>query len=205
MSTEEKKHWIKNKILRRTLKTLGVLLLLLILLPFTLYIPWVQNVVKDYACEYASKKTGLDISIDRILIKFPLDLSVDGVLILDQNKDTMLRAENLTAGNKLVNCFQISNELFHIVRDITNIEGLGWQLRGNIAALNFELYDERDQVIAVISQKFLSLHDKYCVDIYQPEHEQAVVAILVTLQHMIKDREARSSFSSSSSSSSGSN
>ena len=101
--------------------------------------------------------------------------------------------------------FQISNELFHIVRDITNIEGLGWQLRGNIAALNFELYDERDQVIAVISQKFLSLHDKYCVDIYQPEHEQAVVAILVTLQHMIKDREARSSFSSSSSSSAGSN
>ena len=102
--------------------------------------------------------------------------------------------------------FQISNELFHIVRDITNIEGLGWQLRGNIAALNFELYDERDQVIAVISQKFLSLHDKYCVDIYQPEHEQAVVAILVTLQHMIKDRQARSSsFSSSSSSSSGSN
>ena len=101
--------------------------------------------------------------------------------------------------------FQISNELFHIVRDITNIEGLGWQLRGNIAALNFELYDEREQVIAVISQKFLSLHDKYCLDIYQPEHEQAVVAILVTLQHMIKDREARSSFSSSSSSSSGSN
>ena len=95
--------------------------------------------------------------------------------------------------------FQISNELFHIVRDITNIEGLSWQLRGNIAALNFELYDEREQVIAVISQKFLSLHDKYCVDIYQPEHEQAVVAILVTLQHMIKDREARSSFSSSSS------
>ena len=101
--------------------------------------------------------------------------------------------------------FELSNELWHLVRDISNIEGLGWQLRGNIAALNFELYDEREQVIAVISQKFLSLHDKYCVDIYQPEHEQAVVAILVTLQHMIKDREARSSFSSSSSSSSGSN
>lgn len=102
--------------------------------------------------------------------------------------------------------FQISNELWHLVRDITNIEGLGWQLRGNIAALNFELYDEREQVIAVISQKFLSLHDKYCVDIYQPEHEQTVVAILVALQHMIKDREARSSsFSSSSSSSSGNN
>ena len=97
--------------------------------------------------------------------------------------------------------FELSNELFHLVRDITNIEGLGWQLQGNIAALNFELYDERGQIIAVICQKFMSLHDKYSVDIYQPEHEQAVIAILVTLQHMIKDRESRSAVSSSSSSS----
>lgn len=101
--------------------------------------------------------------------------------------------------------FELSNELFHLVRDITNIEGLGWQLQGNIAALNFELYDAQGQIIAVISQKFLSLHDKYCVDIYQPEHEQAVVAILVALQHMIRDREAQASSFSSSSSGSSSN
>ncbi|MBO4925536.1 MAG: LURP-one-related family protein [Clostridia bacterium] len=100
--------------------------------------------------------------------------------------------------------FELSTELFHLVKDITNIEGLGWQLRGNILALNFELYDANENVIAVIGQKWVSLHDKYCVDIYQPEHEQAVVAILVTLQHMIRDREAASSSSSSSFSSSGS-
>ena len=100
--------------------------------------------------------------------------------------------------------FQISNELFHLIKDITNIEGLGWQLRGNIIGLNFELYDESQQIIAVIGQKMFSIHDKYCIDIYQPEHEAATIAILVTLQHMIKDREARAS-SSSSSSSSGSN
>ncbi|MBR3333987.1 MAG: LURP-one-related family protein [Clostridia bacterium] len=92
--------------------------------------------------------------------------------------------------------FQLSNELWHIVRDISNIEGLGWVLRGNIAALNFQLWDDHDQIIAVISQKFLSLHDKYCVDIYQADKEKTVVAILVTLQHMIKDREASSSASS---------
>ena len=92
--------------------------------------------------------------------------------------------------------FQLSNELWHIIKDISNIEGLGWVLRGNIAALNFQLWDEHDQIIAVISQKFLSLHDKYCVDIYQADKEQTVVAILVTLQHMIKDREASASSSS---------
>jgi len=91
--------------------------------------------------------------------------------------------------------FQLSNELWHIIKDISNIEGLGWVLRGNIAALNFQLWDEHDQIIAVISQKIISLHDKYCVDIYQADKEKTVIAILVTLQHMIKDREAAASAS----------
>ncbi len=100
--------------------------------------------------------------------------------------------------------FQLSNELWHIVKDVSNIEGLGWVLRGNIIGLNFQLWDEQDNIIAVISQKFLSLHDKYCVDIYRPEAEKTVIAILVTLQHMMKDRESRSvsfNFSSGNSSS----
>ena len=93
--------------------------------------------------------------------------------------------------------FELSNELWHIVRDVTNIEGLGWQLQGNIVGLNFELYDADGNIIAVISQKMISLHDKYCVDIYQPEEEKTVVTILVTLQHMIRDRENSAAASSS--------
>lgn len=95
--------------------------------------------------------------------------------------------------------FELSTELLHLIKDVTNIVGLGWQLRGNIIGLNFELYDRDGSVIAVIGQKLFSIHDKYCVDIYQPEQEAVVVAILVTLQHMIRDREAASSSSSSSS------
>ncbi|WP_026524968.1 LURP-one-related/scramblase family protein [Butyrivibrio sp. MB2005] len=98
--------------------------------------------------------------------------------------------------------FEVSNELFHLIKDITNIEGLGWQLRGNILGLNFELYDQYGDIIAVIAQKMLSIHDKYCIDIYKPEYEKNVVAILITLQHMIKDRENAADSSSSSSSSS---
>ena len=96
--------------------------------------------------------------------------------------------------------FEISNELWHLVRDVTNIEGLGWQLQGNILGLNFELYDAQGKIIAVIGQKMFSIHDKYCIDIYQPEHEKVVIAILVTLQHMIADRAAASSGGSSGSS-----
>ncbi len=98
--------------------------------------------------------------------------------------------------------FELSNELFHLVKDITNIEGLGWQLHGNILGLNFELYDRNGEIIAVIAQKMFSLHDKYCIDLYKPEFEKTVVAVLITLQHMIADREAASSTSSAGSSAS---
>ncbi len=98
-------------------------------------------------------------------------------------------------------CFEMSNELFHIYKDITNIEELGWQLRGNIWSLNFELYDSTGEIVAVIGQKMLSLHDKYSIDIYRPEAEAVVIAILITLQHMIRERESNSAAGSSNSSS----
>ena len=89
--------------------------------------------------------------------------------------------------------FELSNEIFHIIKDITNIEGLGWQLRGNILGLNFELLDTDGSIIAVIGQKMLSIHDKYCIDIYKKEDEEIVIAILVALQHMNRDRSAAAS------------
>ena len=97
--------------------------------------------------------------------------------------------------------FEISTEFWHVVKDIINIEGLGWQMRGNIMGLNFQLYDSDESVIAVISQKMFSVHDKYCIDIYRPEYEPTVVTILITLQHIMQDRAASSAVSSSSSSS----
>jgi uncharacterized protein YxjI len=93
--------------------------------------------------------------------------------------------------------FQFSNELFHLIKDVTNIEELGWQLRGNVLGINFELFDADGSIIATTSQKLISMHNKYCIDLYRPEHEQAVVAILITLQHMLADREKRESSSTS--------
>lgn len=97
--------------------------------------------------------------------------------------------------------FTLSNELMHIIRDVTNIEGLGWILEGNFIQLNFTIKDAEGDLIALVSQKFISLHDKYAVDIYKPEYEEEVVAILITLQHMIRDRQNAASGSGGSSSS----
>ena len=100
--------------------------------------------------------------------------------------------------------FTLSNEILHIIRDVTNIEGLGWILEGNILQLNFSIKDADGSLIAVISQKLMSIHDKYSVDIYAPKHEEKVIAILVALQHMIADRTAAASSGGGGGASSGS-
>jgi len=87
--------------------------------------------------------------------------------------------------------FEIASELMHVVNKIYDIDELGWQMRGKLATWNFQIYDEDGQVIAVISDKFASIHDKYCIDIYRTEHEGTIIAILVTLQHAIHDRKKR--------------
>lgn len=97
--------------------------------------------------------------------------------------------------------FELSNELFHLIKDITNIEGLGWKITGNVLRLNFLLSDENDQPIAYVCQKAFSLYDKYSIDIYDVSKEKEIITIVIALQHMIRDRNASSNASSSSSSS----
>lgn len=84
--------------------------------------------------------------------------------------------------------FTLSNEIFHIVKDITNIEGLGWQLQGNIIGLHFNLLDEKGEPVATVGKKAVSIHDRYYIDIYQPEYEQIVVAIVIQLEKMLEAR-----------------
>ena len=78
----------------------GGLLGIVAALPFAMYIPWVQNKVADIACEMASEKTGMDISVGDVRVKFPLDVSATDVQVIDQNGDTLFKADEVKANVK---------------------------------------------------------------------------------------------------------
>ena len=69
-------------------------------LPFAMYIPWVQNKVADAAAEYASEKTGMDISVGDVRVKFPLDVSATDIQVIDQNGDTLFKADEVKGNVK---------------------------------------------------------------------------------------------------------
>ena len=84
-----------KKILKYTLRTLLVLLVVLLLVPALLYVPAVQNLVRRRAVDYASRALGMDLSVERIRLAFPLRLTVDNTLLVDKS-DTLLRCDKLS-------------------------------------------------------------------------------------------------------------
>lgn len=96
-----KHHLIKPAWLRIPLKILMWLVIIVLLIPVLLYVPPVQTLVKNVACSVVRKSTGMDISIDRFRLKWPVDLSLQGVTILEATGDTMVNAKELVADVKL--------------------------------------------------------------------------------------------------------
>jgi hypothetical protein len=93
----KRQHLIKNLFLRRGLKIAGGILLFILLLPVLIYIPPIQTLLKDVACSMVQKSTGMEISIERFRLKFPIDISLQGVKVIEAQGDTMA-----TVGEALV-------------------------------------------------------------------------------------------------------
>ncbi|MBR4275737.1 MAG: translocation/assembly module TamB domain-containing protein [Prevotella sp.] len=73
---------------RATKVILGIILtpiVLVVMLAAALYLPPVQRWAVDRASEYASRETGMDISVGGVHLAFPLDLSLEEVKCIKQN------------------------------------------------------------------------------------------------------------------------
>ena len=87
--------------------------LLFVVLTVLLYLPPVQNWAVDKVTAIASEKTGMDISVDRIDLSFPLDLSIDRFRVL-QKPDTIADVERMVVDVQLLPLFSskvVINEL----------------------------------------------------------------------------------------------
>lgn len=84
-----------KKIMKHTLRTLAGLLLAVLLLPALLYVPAVQDLVRRKAAAYASQALGMELSVERLRLAFPLRLTVEGTLLRD-GADTLLRCGRLS-------------------------------------------------------------------------------------------------------------
>lgn len=93
---------MKRKWLRTVLWVLLTPIILFIMLMISLYLPPVQNLIRRQATAIASEATGMDISVERIDLRFPLNLLIRGVRVVRpagadgvQGPDTLLDLRSL--------------------------------------------------------------------------------------------------------------
>lgn len=89
--------WIKIP-----LRVIACVVIIVLLIPVALYIPPVQRTVKDLTCKIVRDKTGMDVKIDRFLLKFPIDIDLKGVSVVEASGDTMVRARDAIVGVRLL-------------------------------------------------------------------------------------------------------
>ncbi|MDP5200911.1 translocation/assembly module TamB [Flavobacterium sp. DG2-3] len=116
-------HYLK-KTLRILLWCVGSVVTLLLLLIILIQVPSVQNFVKDKAITYLQGKIKTKVSLDKILIKFPKDVVLEGFYFEDQKKDTLL------AGKRL----EVDVDLFKLVSSELEINSVSLEnVKANIS------------------------------------------------------------------------
>lgn len=96
-----KHHMIRSPWIRRPLKVLGCLIVLLLLIPVLLYLPPVQDFAVKTAAKMVADKTGMKIGIDKLRLKFPVNLSLSGISVIEASGDTMVLAREALVDVKL--------------------------------------------------------------------------------------------------------
>ena len=72
--------------------------------------------------------------------------------------------------------------------DIIDISELGWQVRGNVLAFDFEVVDAGERVLATAHRKLVSVHGRYDVVVNDEAHVDELVALFVVVNHIIQNR-----------------
>lgn len=85
----------RRKIAKITGWIIGTPIALFFLLAILLYLPPVQRWAVNALGEHLSKSSGVRVSVEEVRLAFPLDLRAGGVLAVDAQKDTLLRAKEL--------------------------------------------------------------------------------------------------------------
>ena len=113
----------------------------------------------------------------------------DGALVARLEKGPLSIAGSYSVQMEDGAGFLVSGGMINASVGETTVNELGWRLYGKFMDLQFVIYDEDGAVIAAVGKIYVPDGSKYSVDIFAPEHEEKIIAILVAVQHMVRERQ----------------
>lgn len=132
---------------------------LLLLLFVLLYTPPVQKFAVDRAAEWLSEETGMEVSVESVHLKFPLDLSMGGVLAVEDG-DTLLAARELDISVRALPLLELKAEVdgIHLYDAKLNTKGMidAAVIKGSMAELSLDSHStDLKKGLAVVNKALL--------------------------------------------------
>lgn len=168
------------------------------LLMILLYVPPVQNFLRKQAMTIASEATGMDITVERIDLRFPLNLLVRGVLVTQPSEapdtercDTLLNLKSLNARVQAWPLLHGQVEVDGIVLEKVSLNSLhllnGMQVKGELGHFLLESHgvdlSEQDVVLNKVELSDTRL-DVMLADttVAEPDTTTSAIAWRIALQ-----------------------
>lgn len=99
---------------RVILRILMWIVIIALAIPFLLYLPPVQNLLTSLASRMVHDATGMELSIESFRLRFPLDVTLEGVSMVEASGDTMMSARSAEVDVRLL-------PLLHMQVDVTRL------------------------------------------------------------------------------------
>ncbi len=122
---------IFKKVFKFTLWTIVGFVLIFFALAILIQVPSIQRKIVNYATSFVSGKTHTRVEIEKISISFPNGVTIEGVYLEDQKKDTLLFAETIKANislkdliNKKIHLSSVSLEQINLSLDRSSGDSL---------------------------------------------------------------------------------
>ena len=126
---------MNNKYIRWAIGVVLTPFILIVLLAVALYLPPIQNWAVKTVAAYASEEMGMEVSVERVCLVFPLNLGVDGVKVIQQNDSLPQRKDTIADLKRAV----VDVQLMPLFDSQVNIDQLDiYELKMNTANLVHE-------------------------------------------------------------------
>lgn len=112
-----------KKIAKIVLWTLIGLIVLVVSVPFLLYVPFVQDFARKVAIDKVEQSTGMRIDLSYLRLRFPLNLQLDSLSVVEASGDTLLTAGEARVSVALMPLFQKQIEV-----DAISLEDASYRL-----------------------------------------------------------------------------
>ena len=116
---------MKRKYIRWGIAVMASPFLLFMLVGVLIYLPPVQKYLVKTATEYASEAMGLQLSVGRLSLRFPLDLVVSQTVVADK-ADTLLCADELTVKVRFLPLLKKKVEVDGLALQGASVNTYGW-------------------------------------------------------------------------------